>query len=253
MGHGESRSDGIHTGPESIDSRCHRAARENLWLQCRERSLLGTQSLAHGAAPAELGTLDPRSDGHCRTPGRQHRVRSEVTGSAAAADWPLVPLQGRHDRLGRLAASIRQAFVARLQRVVELDSQRVERTPWSKTVWTCRQLLQVADGFWTFLEVEGIKLKSNVAERAPRQSVIERKISQGVQSRQGEICRSRLLTLTTTFSQQSHDTWQFLDQTWNAFNRGVMGWEQSLLQDHWAVELRPEHPHYLSAERSEMS
>ena len=79
---------------------------------------------------------------------------------------------------------IRLAFEAVLQRVVDLGCQRGERTPWAKTVRTCQQLLQVADGLWTFLEIEGVDPTNNAAERALRQSVIQRKISHGVQSRQ---------------------------------------------------------------------
>ena len=115
---------------------------------------------------------------------------------------------------------IRQAFVATLQRVVELGYQRGERTPWAKTVRTCQQILQLADGLWTFLETRGIEPTNNAAERALRQSVIQRKISHGVQSRQGAICRSRLLTVTTTLRQQGRDVWQFLEQAWIAHHRG---------------------------------
>jgi transposase len=124
---------------------------------------------------------------------------------------------------------IRQAFVATLQRVVELGYQRGERTPWAKTVRTCLQLLQVADGLWTFLEKEGIEPTNNAAERALRQSVIQRKISHGVQSASGAICRSRLLTVTTTLRQQGRDVWQFLEQAWVAHHRG--GEMPSLLPD----------------------
>jgi len=56
----------------------------------------------------------------------------------------------------------------------------------------------VANGLWTFLEIEGIEPTNNAAERALRQSVIHRKISHDSQSRQGAICRSRLLTVTTS-------------------------------------------------------
>ena len=85
---------------------------------------------------------------------------------------------------------------------------------------TCQQLLQVADGLWTFLEIEGIEPTNNAAERALRQSVIQRKISHGVQSRQGAICRSRLLTVTTTLRQQGRDVRQFMEQAWTAHHRG---------------------------------
>ena len=124
---------------------------------------------------------------------------------------------------------IRQAFVATLQQVVALGVQRGERTPWAKTVRTAQQILQMADALWTFLEIRGIEPTNNAAERALRQSVIQRKISHGVQSRQGAICRSRLLTVTTTLRQQGRDVWQFLEQAWIAHHRG--GVMPSLLPD----------------------
>ena len=126
-------------------------------------------------------------------------------------DWPALQQSCR---------PIRQAFVAALQRVVDLGCQRGERTPWAKTVRTCQQILQVADGLWTFLDIEGIEPTNNAAERALRQSVIQRKISHGVQSGSGAICRSRLLTVTTTLKQQGRDVWQFLEEAWIAHHRG---------------------------------
>lgn len=69
---------------------------------------------------------------------------------------------------------IHQAFEAALQRVVELGYQRGERSPWASTVRTCQHLLKVADGLWTFLETRGIEPTNNAAERALRQSVIQR-------------------------------------------------------------------------------
>ncbi|MFM7267617.1 MAG: IS66 family transposase [Cyanobium sp.] len=126
-------------------------------------------------------------------------------------DWPGLQHNSR---------SIREAFVATLQRVVDLGFQRGERTPWASTVRTCRELLQRSNALWTFLTIEGIEPTNNAAERALRPSVIQRRISHGVQSRQGAICRSRLLTVTTTLRQQGRDVWQFLEQAWVAYHRG---------------------------------
>jgi hypothetical protein len=64
----------------------------------------------------------------------------------AAIDW---------SQLQQGCRPIRQAFVAALQRVVELGCERGEQTPWAKTVRTCDQLLQRSDGLWTFLEGPG--------------------------------------------------------------------------------------------------
>ena len=128
-----------------------------------------------------------------------------------ANDWPTLQ-QG--------CRAIRRSFEATLQRVVELGYQRGERTPWAKTVRTCQQVLQRSDALWTFLEIQGVEPTNNAAERALRQSVIQRKISHGVQSTSGAICRSRLLTVTTTLRQQGRDIWQFLEQAWIAHHRG---------------------------------
>ena len=120
---------------------------------------------------------------------------------------------------------------------MELGYQHGERTPWANTVRTSQQLLKVKGRLWTFLENEGIEPTNNadleeafsVGVRALRQSVIQHKISQGVKSRQSAICRSRLLTVTTTMRQQGRDVWQFLEQAWVAHHRsGVM---PSLLPD----------------------
>jgi hypothetical protein len=96
-------------------------------------------------------------------------------------------------------------------------------------VRTCHKLLKQKEALWTFLEIQGIEPTNNAAERALHQSVIQRKISHGVQSRQGAICRSRLLTVTTTLRQQGRDVWQFMEQAWVAHHRG--GVMPSLLPD----------------------
>lgn len=131
----------------------------------------------------------------------------------AAIDWP---------QLQQGCQPIRRSFEAALQRVVDLGCRRGERTPWAKTVRTCQQLLQRKEALWTFLRIPGIEPTNNAAERALRQSVIQRRISHGVQSAGGAVCRSRLLTVTTTLRQQGRDVWQFLEQAWLAHHRGGM-------------------------------
>jgi transposase len=133
------------------------------------------------------------------------------------------------DQLQQSCRPIRQHFEGTLQRVVDLGFARKERTPWAQTVRTCQQLLQRKEALWTFLDHPGIEPTNNAAERALRQSVIQRKISLGVQSASGAICRSRLLTVTTTLRQQGRDIWQFLELAWIAHHRG--GPMPSLLTD----------------------
>jgi hypothetical protein len=59
--------------------------------------------------------------------------------------------------------------------------------------------------------------------------VIHRKISHGVQSRAGGLCRSRLLTVTATLRQQGREVWSFLEQAWNA--QRLCGEVRSLVPD----------------------
>jgi len=90
-------------------------------------------------------------------------------------------------------------------------------------------MLQQKEALWTFPEIQGIEPTINAAEWALGPAVIQRKISHGVQSRQGAICRGRLLTVTTTLRQQGRDVWPFLEQVWIAHHRG--GVMPSLLPD----------------------
>lgn len=90
--------------------------------------------------------------------------------------------------------------------------------------------MQRQQALWTFLEIEGVEPTTNAAERALRQSVIQRKISHGVQSSNGALCRSRLLTTSSTLRQQNRDLWGFLEQAWIAHRRGSV--MPSLLPDH---------------------
>ncbi len=66
----------------------------------------------------------------------------------------------------------------------------------------------------------GEHLWRHCRERPLRQSVIQRKISLAVQFRPGAICRSELLTVTTTLRQQGRDVWPFMEQAWIAHHRG---------------------------------
>ena len=137
--------------------------------------------------------------------------------------------------LQRSCQPIRLAFEQTLQRVVEMDCQRKERSPWARAVNTCQQLLKQKQSLWSFLETPGIELTNNAAERALRPAVIQRKItgllsnSRGVQPANGSLCRSCLLTVTTTLRQQGRDVWDFLEQAWIAHLRG--GEMPSLLPD----------------------
>jgi transposase len=128
--------------------------------------------------------------------------------------------QINREQLQESCGPIRRHFEEMLQRVVAVGCEGGERTPWAHTVRTCQQLLQRRAALWTFLEKPGIEPTNNGAERALRQAVIQRKISHGVQSRAGGLCRTRLLTVCASLRQQGRDVWSFLEQAWTAHRHG---------------------------------
>jgi transposase len=128
--------------------------------------------------------------------------------------------QIRWHELEQCCKPIRRQFEETLQRMVDLGYEKGERTPWAHTVRTCQQLNQRKQALWTFLEKPGIEPTNNGAERALRQAVIQRKISHGVQSRSGGLCRTRLLTVCTSLRQQGRDVWSFLELAWTAHRLG---------------------------------
>jgi len=115
---------------------------------------------------------------------------------------------------------IRAEFEKTLRQVVELGHERKEQSPWAQTVRTCQHLLKRQQALWTFLDHDGVEPTNNGAERALRSAVIQRKISHGVQSKTGALCRIRLLTVCTSLRQQGRDLWDFLEQAWKAHRHG---------------------------------
>jgi hypothetical protein len=74
-----------------------------------------------------------------------------------------------------------------------------------------------------------IEPTNNAAERALRQSVLQRKISNSGEFRQGTIYPSRMPTDATILRQQGRDVGQFLEQAWIIHHRSRL--MSSLLPD----------------------
>ena len=224
MGHGDTGGDGVPAGPEPLGRRgdgasgCHAFAgivvsdrfpaynhlpieqRQLCWAHLiRDITAIAERQGASGEIGAESLALLHQLF------AVWYRYKDGTIG------WPAL----QHSCL-----PIRLAFEATLQRVVDLGCERAERTPWAQTVRTCRQLLQRKEALWTFLETPGVEPTNNAAERVLRPAVIHRKISHGVQSRAGGLCRSRLLTVTATLRQQGKDVWDFLEKAWIAHRLG---------------------------------
>ena len=91
----------------------------------------------------------------------------------------------RWDRFGRTAA--RRAFRRSLE-----DGSRCDC---AKTAATCRAVLKVEEGLWTFARVEGVEPTNNAAERALRHAVIWRRVSGGTDGAGGSRFAERMLTV----------------------------------------------------------
>ncbi|MHC5719963.1 MAG: IS66 family transposase, partial [Nostoc sp.] len=67
-----------------------------------------------------------------------------------------------------LVKDIREQILTLLQQAADYEIGYREKTPLSKTVRTCRQLLKFESAMWLFVTVEGVEPTNNAAERAIR-------------------------------------------------------------------------------------
>jgi transposase len=74
----------------------------------------------------------------------------------------------------------------------------------------CKELVEHKENLWTFVDVQGVELTNNAAERALRHAVIWRKLSFGTQSTGGSRFVERLLTVVETCRRQSRNTFAWL-------------------------------------------
>lgn len=88
-----------------------------------------------------------------------------------------------------------------------------------KTRGTCMQLISHFDCLWTFLYHESVEPTNNLAERDLRPSVIQRKLSYGTQSEEGDTFLERILTVVVTFRKQSKNIFEYLTDCFRAHSR----------------------------------
>jgi len=96
-----------------------------------------------------------------------------------------------------------------------------EKTPWAKTVGTCRQLLKLEPALWLFVTVEGIEPTNNAAEQAIRPAVLWRKCSYGSQSAQGSLFVGRMMTVVTSLRRQQRPVLDYLAEACHAKRLGL--------------------------------
>jgi transposase len=87
----------------------------------------------------------------------------------------------------------------------------------SRTVATCRQLLDGDASLWLFTTKPGVEPTNNSAERALRHPVIWRRTSHGTQSEPGSQFVERILSVVETCRQQQRPVFDFLRQALLAY------------------------------------
>lgn len=121
-------------------------------------------------------------------------------------------VQGARYEFIEVVKDIREQILASLQQAADCEVSYREKTPLSKTVRTCRQLLKVESAMWLFVTVEGIEPTNNAAERAIRPAVIWRRTSFGSQTEAGSNFVARMLTVVTTLKSQHRNVLEFMTQ-----------------------------------------
>lgn len=135
-------------------------------------------------------------------------------------------LQIQAEYLLALWAKVREGQLARAAFDLELTAIQAHIRRWlitgshcpsSKTVETCRNLLNLWDALWTFTTHPGVEPTNNSAERALRHPVIWRRLSYGTHSRQGSVFVARILSVVETCRLQKRSCLDFIRQALIAF------------------------------------
>ena len=106
--------------------------------------------------------------------------------------------------------SIRNEIKSCLLEAANYEVGYKEKTPFAKTVRTCRQILKFEPALWLFVDVEGVEPTNNAAERAIRPAVIWRRTSFGSQTKAGSTFVSRMLTVVTSLKFQRRNVLEFM-------------------------------------------
>lgn len=85
----------------------------------------------------------------------------------------------------------------------------------------CKGVLKKWDSFFTFLYHEGVEPTNNLAERHIRPAVQTRKLSYCTRSENGQLLRTRLLTVSGTCRMNGRNPYQFLRQTIHAHRHNL--------------------------------
>ena len=123
-------------------------------------------------------------------------------------------------RDGTLARSSFQEYMKPVRRRVRALLEEGKSCDHAKTAGTCREILKLEQGLWTFVRIPGVEPTNNAAERAIRPGVLWRKGSFGTHSPEGSRFVERMMTVAATLKQQKRNIIDYLTQAAEAALRG---------------------------------
>lgn len=112
------------------------------------------------------------------------------------------------DRLDRILLRIKDRVLRRAE--VHAGGER------SKSRTLARRFLKHGEAIFHFLFDPAVEPTNNAAERAIRQAVIDRRITQGSRSEMGRKWNARIWTVLSTCRKQNRSAWQFLQNALSA-------------------------------------
>jgi hypothetical protein len=139
---------------------------------------------------------------------------SELTGRLFAA-WRAY--QHKHHDRDQLKTEI-APIQTELRALLEAASPKSQRTRWHRRF--ANNLLKIWPALWTFTNTDGVEPTNNPAERALRGPVINRKLSHGTRSNNGERFAERVLTAAVTCRLQHRSLFAYLSELITAHGRG---------------------------------
>jgi transposase len=123
-------------------------------------------------------------------------------------------------RDGTLAQEDFEQRMKKVRRTVGWLLRQAEVRAEKKTAGMAREILQLEECLWTFVDVPGIEPTNNFGEQCIRHAVMYRKTSFGTQGPEGSRFVERIFTAVTTLKLQERGVLDFLTDTLRTHRRG---------------------------------
>ncbi|QAT84888.1 IS66 family transposase [Corallococcus interemptor] len=124
-------------------------------------------------------------------------------------------------RDGTLAQSDFEQRMKKVRRTVGRRLRQAEARAEKKTAGMAREILQLEECLWTFVDVPGIEPTNNFGEQCIRHAVMYRKTSFGTQGPEGSRFIERIFTAVSTLKRQERGVLDFLTDTLRTHRRGL--------------------------------